>query len=425
MSILKPTDSQTTIRVLNSELGATENRINEIGKSANKSTTSIEYLEETLLGTIALDPDGKPVYDTDDAGNTLYSDGQPVVRRNKDGLIITKAEIQELKATKADIAYLNANYLDAVAIATNYLSVDLANMTTAIANLILAKTGAFTGTATAVKLVADVIDADTIAVSKLILRGDSDDDNLIYQINALTGAVESSTATAEQLRTHLDGKCLVAKSVTADEIYVSDLKAFGATIGGWTITDNSIHTNGKTSYNSATKGTYLGSNGNFGIGSNSGSHVQYDASTGTLDIVGNLKLTGGLTVASDTDLTDLTNSFNDFEASANDSIEEIRSSSASKIDSRTNNGFGYMNWKDDALQIVGINGANYYATEIGGNGIDFKYGANESDAKTVAKINQNQLEIKQTIVFDEMKVGKWAWTIDNNDSLMLRWAGDN
>lgn len=125
------------------------------------------------------------------------------------------------------------------------------------------------------------------------------------------------------------------------------------------------------------------------------------------------------------DVDELNGHVSDFEDSANKSIELLQSATTTKIDSRTQNGKGFMKWQNDALQIVGINGANYYVTEIGGNGIDFKYGANEADAQTVAKINQNQLEIKQTIVFNEMKVGKWAWTVDNNDSLMLRWAGDN
>lgn len=74
------------------------------------------------------------------------------------------------------------------------------------------------------------------------------------------------------------------------------------------------------------------------------------------------------------------------------------------------------------FKAVGENG--YYETEITGEGIDFKYGTSEETAKTIAGISGDELQIKKTSVLDEMKIGKWSWKVDpNNSHLTLRWNG--
>lgn len=66
----------------------------------------------------------------------------------------------------------------------------------------------------------------------------------------------------------------------------------------------------------------------------------------------------------------------------------------------------------------------YYETEITGEGIDFKYGTSEETAKTIAGISGDELQIKKTSVLDEMKIGKWSWKVNpNNSHLTLRWNG--
>ena len=66
----------------------------------------------------------------------------------------------------------------------------------------------------------------------------------------------------------------------------------------------------------------------------------------------------------------------------------------------------------------------YYETEITGEGIDFKYGTSEENAKTIAGISGDELQIKKTSVLDEMKIGKWSWKVNpNNSHLTLRWNG--
>ena len=74
------------------------------------------------------------------------------------------------------------------------------------------------------------------------------------------------------------------------------------------------------------------------------------------------------------------------------------------------------------FKAVGENG--YYETEITGEGIDFKYGTSEETAKAIAGISGDELQIKKTSVLDEMKIGKWSWKVNpNNSHLTLRWNG--
>lgn len=66
----------------------------------------------------------------------------------------------------------------------------------------------------------------------------------------------------------LDGSIITAKSITASKIAVTDLVAFGATIGGFKITDNAIHSQGKESVDSALQGFYVDNDGQFAVGDN-------------------------------------------------------------------------------------------------------------------------------------------------------------
>ena len=60
--------------------------------------------------------------------------------------------------------------------------------------------------------------------------------------------------------TVIDGNHIITGTIDADAINVTDLKAFGATIGGWTIGTTSLY-NRTTSMTSTTAGTYLGTDG--------------------------------------------------------------------------------------------------------------------------------------------------------------------
>ncbi|MCD8047308.1 MAG: hypothetical protein LUD80_01795 [Clostridiales bacterium] len=104
---------------------------------------------------------------------------------------------------------------------------------------------------TGVTIVGDVIQANTLTADKLLLTGA---DGLIYEINATAGGLTSEQLTEEQYQTAIDGSVLVANSVTADRINVTDLFAqditatgtitgvalVGGSITGTTITGSSL-----------------------------------------------------------------------------------------------------------------------------------------------------------------------------------------
>lgn len=82
---------------------------------------------------------------------------------------------------------------------------------------------------TGVTIVGDVIQANTLTAEKLILKGS---DGLIYELNAQAGTLTSTQLTEEQYKQRLDGSVLVAHSVTADRINVTDLFAQDITATG-------------------------------------------------------------------------------------------------------------------------------------------------------------------------------------------------
>ncbi|MCD8382917.1 MAG: hypothetical protein LUC30_08400 [Clostridiales bacterium] len=89
---------------------------------------------------------------------------------------------------------------------------------------------------TGVTIVGDVIQAGTLTADKLILTGA---DGLFYEINATAGGLTAAELTEEQYQTAIDGSVLVANSVTADRINVTDLFAQDITATG-TITGATI-----------------------------------------------------------------------------------------------------------------------------------------------------------------------------------------
>ena len=64
----------------------------------------------------------------------------------------------------------------------------------------------------------------------------------------------------------LNGSIITAKSITATKISVSDLVAFGATIGGFHITNTSIYSGVKETIDNSTQGVYLDNEGQLSFG---------------------------------------------------------------------------------------------------------------------------------------------------------------
>lgn len=114
------------------------------------------------------------------------------------------------------------------------------------------------------------IGATTATGEEVYSYRNADDEYVYYCIVEETVyAVDCSLNEVEQEATDynsLNGRIIAANSITADKISVSDLLAFAATIGGFKIDTDSIHTFSKNEVNNTTRGIYLDNDGQFAMG---------------------------------------------------------------------------------------------------------------------------------------------------------------
>lgn len=245
-----------------------------------------------------------------------------------DNLNATNADIRNLEADYADFKVVNAGQLTALDAAiddlqantittdyldANYADIDFANINQLSIENFFSKSGmiedlvvgdqTITGKLVGVTIVGDLIEGGTIKADKLVVQGT---DGLYYKLN-----VSGETVAAEQTEYNsLNGSIITAQSITADKISVTDLVAFGATIGGFTITDSELYSGVKSSATNATRGVYMSKEGEFAVGDGN-NYLKYyhDTTTDTykLDIsAGAIKLS-----ASDKDLNQALEEVND------------------------------------------------------------------------------------------------------------------
>ena len=206
------------------------------------------------------------------------------------------AYITTLKGYTADFTYVSAEVLEAVKaeiktlvvkkLDVNFANIDFANVDKAtfgefyaesgIIEDYVAKDGEVTGTLVAVSINADNINAGSLSVERLMLQGR---DGLFYKLNVnamgQTTAEQLPSDEQEKLKNGIHGKSIIAESITADKISVSDLVAFGAKIGGFNISNHSLYSGVvdndgnvkyKESVDSATRGIHMSDDGQFAIG---------------------------------------------------------------------------------------------------------------------------------------------------------------
>ena len=180
-----------------------------------------------------------------------------------------RARVNELLADKADIAYLEANYLTSTNADIKYANIDFSNIGSAAMEYIYSTSGlikdvtidngTITGNLVGVTIKGDLIEGGTVVAEKLVIKGT---DGLYYKLNT-----DGMKTEAEQTDYNsLNGSIITAKSITATKISVEDLVAFGATIGGFHITESSIYSGVKESVNNTTQGIYLDKNGQVAFG---------------------------------------------------------------------------------------------------------------------------------------------------------------
>ena len=218
--------------------------------------------------------------------------------------------------------------LESETLSTGYAKIDFANINmTAVSKLfsdsgiikdLIVQEGKITGELVGVTIKGDLIEANTLKADKLVVLGQN---GLYYKLN-IDGIDNISTTQSSKFvltttepanwetnytdyyiidngeykhvtgqmaptwvantyyklsstyESGLDGTNIIAHSITADKVQVSDLVAFGATIGGFDISSASIHTHGKTSISSNVNGLYFDKDGQMYLGDNN-NHVKY------------------------------------------------------------------------------------------------------------------------------------------------------
>ncbi len=195
------------------------------------------------------------------------------------------ANIEELKADKAEIDELDAKYasideLDAVkaditSLDNKYLNVEFGNINEASIKNFYAKfgmmdevvisNGKVTGKLVGVEIDGDLIQAGTLVADKLVIKTDK---GLLYRLNvdALKDAGLTEVENPETLKEGLHGALILDKTIVAEKIEVGDLAAFKATIGGFKIESDSIHSVVKESVDNTTRGIYMDNDGQFNVG---------------------------------------------------------------------------------------------------------------------------------------------------------------
>ena len=191
-----------------------------------------------------------------------------------DRLDATDADLRNLKSDYAQFEKTTTGELEATnakidGLDTKYANVDFSNIGKAAIEQFYATSGiikdlvvgdqTITGELVGITISGDLIKGDTIVADKLVIKGS---DGLYYKLNT-----DGVTTEKEQTEYNsLNGQIIQAKSITATKIDVKDLVAFGATIGGFNIGQDSIFSGVKETVDNESRGIYMDKNGQIAIG---------------------------------------------------------------------------------------------------------------------------------------------------------------
>ena len=164
---------------------------------------------------------------TDGDFRNLESDYASFKNTTTDNLTAVNASISNLDATYAKIDFVNINQA----------AVEKIFSESGIIEDLIVSDGKITGELVGVTIKGDLIEGNTIQADKLVVKGS---DGLYYKLNIEGGATATEQVSEEDLQNGLSGSIIVAKSITANQIAVDDLVAFGATIGGFHIVGSSL-----------------------------------------------------------------------------------------------------------------------------------------------------------------------------------------
>lgn len=261
------TSMNNTIQQHDNKINQNSNTISQQGNTITQQGNKITEIDNTVKtqgNTIVAQ--GNTI---DAHGTQLTTHGSQITILNsgfviKDGVLtgLSKVVVNKLKSDTLDTGYAKIDFSNIGVAAIEKLFTD-----SGIIKDLIVNEGHITGELVGVTIKGDLIEAGTVVADKLVIKGS---DGLYYKLNTNGETVESE----QTIENSLNGSIITAKSITASKIQVTDLVAFGATIGGFDITDNSINSHLKTSVDSPNEGLFLGSDGQMALG-NDRNHIKY------------------------------------------------------------------------------------------------------------------------------------------------------
>ena len=324
------------------------------------------------------------------------------------------ATADNVTAVNASIGDLNVAVFDAETGKVKFADIDFANIGEASIRNLFTKSGMIehltikeantTGALAAVTIKGDLIDANTLKAETLILKGD---DGLYHKINMVAGKFTETEVVPDD---KIHGSAIAANSITANQIYVTDLSAFGAKIGGFVIDDNSIHSDLKDSVNNLSQGIFLNSDGLMSVGDESNYIKFYEDET---DESKKYKLE----ISADSIRFNVGN-----DSKTMSDLVESEQQLSNKIDvvqEKTN--YIYVGTDDTT-------GKPYI--ELGDRKSRFKLKiTNEEiqfveDSEVPAYINNQKLMIEKAQVENELRFGGFVWKERSNGNMGLTWEGE-
>lgn len=403
---------------------------------------------------------------TVDVANTKYA--------SIDNLEATNVNVHNLESDYASFKNATTDNLTSVNASitnldTTYANIDFANIGEAavekfyavsgiIQNLTL-ETGVVVKELIGVLISGDLIKGNTIQADKLIVRGE---DGLYYKLNV--DALGETTASADsKYQNGLDGSVIIAKSITAEKVSVSDLVAFGATIGGFHITTNSIYSGTKESAANTTRGLYLDNNGQIVLGDESNylkfyktDETNYAFEISLVDAVQediNANAANMESLPKKEDLDDLQNQITDQESKISELTNTTNALGSSISDNSeqvdklgedlksSNEQIDILNTKVTTLlgpaayiregTVVDTEGGTKPCLELGKEGSDFKVRITNEEIQFIDKqsipayISNQKLMIEKAQVDNELRFGNFVWKERNNGNMGLVWEGVN
>ena len=257
-----------TDKVNTAQLKAIKAEVGEIsGDVANFKETTTEKLTAQDAKIKKLDGDVANFKET--TTEKLTAQDAKIKKIDGDVASFKETTTAKFKANEASIEDLKTGKLSAKDADLKYANIDFSNIGKTAMEYFYAQSGlvkdvtigdaTITGELVGVTISGDLIKGNTIVAEKLVIKGS---DGLYYKLNTDGMTVEKEQTDYNSL----NGQVIRAKSITATKIDVKDLVAFGATIGGFKIGQDSIYSGVKESVGNTTRGIYMDNDGQFVFG---------------------------------------------------------------------------------------------------------------------------------------------------------------